>query len=136
MVSQLLCIINSLFCCIFVRSEDRLVNVYFTILKLMINYTSVRYFFGDIKSHRSGGDTMPYYTAENGQVSTSLLSSCNNLLQQPDIRMRLHAFTKHVQLYTHYFQQVLVQRSRAYGKSMSYLWRIAKSQCHLLSDVI
>ena len=81
-------------------------------------------------------DYMYTVTAKNAQVPTSLLSSCNNLLQQPDIRMRLHAFTKHVQLYKHYFQQVLVQRSRKYEKSMSYLLRIAKGQCHLLSDVI
>ena len=32
---------------------------------------------------------MPY-TANNAQVETSLLTSCNNLLQQADIRMRSH----------------------------------------------
>ena len=30
------------------------------------------------------------YTAKNVQVATSLLKSCNNLLQQADIRMRSH----------------------------------------------
>ena len=30
------------------------------------------------------------YTVTNTQVATSLLTSCNNLLQQADIRMRLH----------------------------------------------
>ena len=30
------------------------------------------------------------YTAKSAQVSTSLLTSCNNLLQQDDIRMRSH----------------------------------------------
>ena len=29
-------------------------------------------------------------TAKNAQVATSLLTSCNNLLQQADIRMRSH----------------------------------------------
>ena len=31
-----------------------------------------------------------FYTAKNEQVVTSLFTSCNNLLQQADIRMRLH----------------------------------------------
>ena len=31
-----------------------------------------------------------YYTAKNVQVATGLLTSCNNLLQQADIRMRSH----------------------------------------------
>ena len=31
-----------------------------------------------------------HYTAKNEQVVTSLLTSCNNLLQQADIRMRSH----------------------------------------------
>ena len=30
------------------------------------------------------------YTAKNAQFATSLLTSCNNLLQQADIRMRSH----------------------------------------------
>ena len=30
------------------------------------------------------------HTAKNAQVVTSLLTSCNNLLQQADIRMRSH----------------------------------------------
>ena len=30
------------------------------------------------------------YTVVNTQVATSLLTSCNNLLQQADIRMSLH----------------------------------------------
>ena len=33
---------------------------------------------------------MLVYTAKNVQVVTSLLTSCNNLLQQADIRMRSH----------------------------------------------
>ena len=30
------------------------------------------------------------YTDKNAEVATSLLTSCNNLLQQADIRMRSH----------------------------------------------
>ena len=33
-------------------------------------------------------DLSMYYTAKNAQVATSLLTSCNNLLQQADIWMR------------------------------------------------
>ena len=31
-----------------------------------------------------------HYTAKSAQVATGLLTSCNNLLQQADIRMRSH----------------------------------------------
>ena len=31
-----------------------------------------------------------FYAAKNAPVATSLLTSCNNLLQQADIRMRSH----------------------------------------------
>ena len=33
-------------------------------------------------------DLILYYTAKNAQVATSLLTCCNNLLQQADISMR------------------------------------------------
>ena len=34
------------------------------------------------------------YTAKNAQVATSLLTTCNNLLQQADIRMRSHGLRR------------------------------------------
>ena len=37
------------------------------------------------------------YIAKNVQVATSLLTSCNNVLQQADIRMRLHGLRQLVE---------------------------------------
>ena len=36
------------------------------------------------------------YTAKNAQVVTSLLTSCNNLIQQADIRMRSHGLRQQI----------------------------------------
>ena len=61
--------------------------------------TLLLYCCEDVKSHRSGGDTVHlkvhedmgfHHTAKNAQVGTSLLTSCNNLSQQADFRMRSH----------------------------------------------
>ena len=61
--------------------------------------TLLLYCCEDVKSHRSGGDTVHlkvhedigfHYTAKNAKIATSLLTSCNNLSQQADITMRSH----------------------------------------------
>ena len=39
-------------------------------------------------------DLSMYYSAKNAQVATSLLTSCNNLLQQGDIRMRSYGLRR------------------------------------------
>ena len=45
------------------------------------------------------------YAAKNAQFATSLLTSCNNLLQQADIRMRSHALRQLVDKSVANFQQ-------------------------------
>ena len=61
--------------------------------------TLLLYCCEDVKSHRSGGDTVHlkvhedigfHYTAKNAKIGTSLLTTCNNLSQQTDITMRSH----------------------------------------------
>ena len=47
-----------------------------------------------------------HYAAKNAQFVTSLLTSCNNLLQQADIRMRSHGLRQQVSLSTGLLQFV------------------------------
>ena len=51
---------------------------------------------GSGKPAHRGNFKIVDYTAKNVQVVTSLLPSCNNLLQQADIRMRSHGLLQQV----------------------------------------